>query len=362
MTLPLPTAQPRTGNEPTPGADATEPDDLDSAEVEVEDASEKKRRRKLLLLLLLLAGFVMLLGLAIWYLLFRQPIPIPTIPGETIMPGYVTSVYGASRPMGVAVNAAGDRIYVGATAGDQTALIFDAQGNELAKLLPPTSTGSSHVPVYLAINPLTGDVYVSDRPTASIYVYDAQGTYLRTFTLPADITGWQPLGVSFDAAGNLYVADVGQVPNVVREFDPSGKQLRVLGETAGLNFPNGVAVDNAGFVYVTDSNNGRLLVFAEDGSIVAKVSRGVGEGNLGLPRGVALDRQGRVYVVDANGQTVFVYGQYQEGTSRLEFLGSFGTQGVANGAFSYPNGIAVDGRGRLYVADSGNDRVQLWSY
>jgi DNA-binding beta-propeller fold protein YncE len=69
-----------------------------------------------------------------------------------------------------------------------------------------------------------------------------------------------------------------------------------------------------------------------------------------------------VYVVDTSGQGVFVYGQYKDGATGLEFLGSFGSQGVANGAFSYPNGIAVDDRGRLYIADSGNDRVQLWSY
>jgi DNA-binding beta-propeller fold protein YncE len=360
MTVSPSAAQPLPGTQPTPAAEATPSDGLGSTDVE--EAPPEKRRRKLLILLLLLAGLVMLLGLAIWYLLFRQPIPLPVIPGAPIMPGYVTSVYGASRPMGVAVNTAGDRIYVGATAGDQTALIFDALGSELAMLLPPTSTGSSHVPVYLAINPLTGDIYVSDRPTASIYVYDAKGTYLRAFTPPSDIVGWQPLGVSFDAAGNLYVTDVGPVPNVVREFDPSGKQLRVLGEADGLSFPNGVAIDNAGFVYVTDSNNGRLLVYAQDGSVVAKVSRGVGEGNLGLPRGLAIDSQGRLYVVDASAHAVMVYGQFKGGEPRLDYLGSFGTQGVADGQFQYPNSIAVDARGRLYVADSANDRVQLWSY
>ena len=210
MTASPSTAQPVPGAQPPPGAEATPPGGLGPADAEEEPP--EKRRRKLLILLLLLAAFVLLIGLAIWYLLFRQPIPIPAIPGEPIMPGYVTSVYGASRPMGVAVTPAGDRIYIGATAGDQTALVFDAQGNQLAKMQPPISTGSSHVPVYLAINPLTGDVYVSDRPTASIYVYDAQGNYLRAFTPSDGITGWQPLGIAFDPAGNLYVTDVGQRP------------------------------------------------------------------------------------------------------------------------------------------------------
>jgi tripartite motif-containing protein 71 len=214
----------------------------------------------------------------------------------------------------------------------------------------------------VAVNPVTNEIYVSDRPTASIYVYDAQGTYLRAYEPPLEVTNWQPLGIAFDAAGNFYVTDVGKIPNVVREFDASGKQVRVLGATAGLAFPNGVAVDGAGYAYVTDSNNGRLLVFAPDGTVVATVSRGTGKGNLGLPRGVAIDPQGRVYVVDTSAHSVFVYGAYTAGASGLEFLGSFGTQGVANGEFAYPNGIAVDARGRLYVADSANDRVQLWSY
>ena len=156
--------------------------------------------------------------------------------------------------------------------------------------------------MYLALNPITSEVYVSDRPTASIYVYDAAGTYQRTFEPPAGIAGWQPLGVWFDAAGNLFVTDVGASPNVIRQFDAAGQQVRTFGEDAGMNFPNGVATDAAGNVYVTDSNNGRLLAFSPDGTLVAQIGRGSGEGNLGLPRGVAVDGQGRVYVVDTSGQ------------------------------------------------------------
>lgn len=350
--------------EPTDGASEIPPSDAGPAADVAEQPPARRRRRKFLLLFLLLLAFIALLGVAIWYLLFRQPIaiPIPTTPGEATMPNYVTSIYGASRPMSVAVTSDGSRVYVGETAGDQTARIFDAGGNQVGELVPPTSTGDSHVPTYVALSPVTGDVYVSDRPTAQIYVYDAQGTYLRAFAPPADAPNWQPLSVAFDAVGNLYVTDVGLVPHRIRVFDPSGQQIRVFGENEALNYPNGVAVDAAGFAYVTDSNNGRLLVFGRDGSVVAKVGRGSGKGNLGLPRGVALDAQGRVYVVDSSGQGVFVYGQYQEGASRLDYLGTFGSQGIADGTFAYPNGIAVDGRGRLYIADAGNDRVQSWSY
>ncbi len=111
--------------------------------------------------------------------MFRQPIPIPTIPGETIMPGYVTSIYGADRPMGVAVSPSGDRIYVGVTAGDRIARVFDAGGTQVGEMQPPVSTGAEHTPVYLAVDPVTTEVYVSDRATGAIYVYDANGTYQR---------------------------------------------------------------------------------------------------------------------------------------------------------------------------------------
>jgi sugar lactone lactonase YvrE len=44
------------------------------------------------------------------------------------------------------------------------------------------------------------------------------------------------------------------------------------------------------------------------------------------------------------------------------YLGSFGQEGLRDGNFEFPNGIAVDNRGRVYVTDRENNRVQVWSY
>jgi len=353
-------AQPAPDAAPAPAPAPGPPDGVDP-ELAV-DEEEPRRRRRLLLLLLLLLAFAILLGLAIWYLLFRQPLPLPGIPGEVVMPTYSTSIYQPDRPMGVTVTPDGSRIYVGETEGERTARMFDAAGTELGLMQPPVSTGSQHVPVYLAMDPLTSEVYVTDRPNGAIYIYDANGTYQRAFDPGAELKGWQPLGLAFDTAGNLYVSDVSTQPQQIMVFDRVGQVIRKLGADAGLNFPNGIAVDKDGNVYVTDSSNGRLLVVDPAGTVVAQVGRGVGEGNLGLPRGVTLDETGRVYVADSTGQGVFVYGTYVAGERDLPYLGFFGGQGVSNGTFQYPNGIAVDGRGRVYVTDSGNDRVQVWSY
>ncbi|MEO5965038.1 MAG: SMP-30/gluconolactonase/LRE family protein [Candidatus Limnocylindrales bacterium] len=337
-----------------PSADL--PVDADAAEPLV------RNRRKALLLVVLLAAFAILLGLAIWYLLFRQPIPLPAPPGQVVMPAYSTSIYGASRPMGVTTAPDGSRIYVGATSGDLTARVFDPQGTELGLMLPPTSTGAEHAPVYLARHPATGEIYVSDRSTGAIFIYDADGAYQRKLTVSGASNTFQPLGLAFDATGNLFVTDVGTVPQRVLEIDSAGKVMRTIGAEANLSFPNGVAVDPSGVVYVTDSNNGRLLAFGADGAIVARVGRGVGGGNLGLPRGVALDGEGRVYVADASGQQVMVFSAVGSEAGDLRSLGSFGSEGVENGQFEFPNGVATDSRGRVYVTDSANDRVQVWSY
>lgn len=327
-------------------------------------AEEKRRRRKKAVLLVLLGLLAMLTTIALWYFLFRQPINALPLPGITVpeVPTYSTAIYGAQRPAGVAVSPSGDRIYVTQSEGGRTGLVFDASGNKLGTMAPPASTGTDHAPVYLAVDPLTNEVYVSDRLVGAIYVYDRDGAYQRTFTLAQPRPGWQPLGLAFDAKGALYVTDLsGPFPKVL-VIDRAATVVRTLGENQKLNFPNGVAVDGAGNVFVSDSNNGRLLMFGIDGQIRAQVGRGSGQGNLGLPRGLAVDGSGRVFVADSTGQGVFVYRAPSGDSQRLDYLGFIGGEGVSDGLFEYPNSVGIDARGRVYVADTFNDRVQVWSY
>ncbi len=353
------TASPMTGAAIAPDVPVAE-----EPPVPVEETPEdrKRRRRRAFLLFFLLALLALLVLLATWYLLFRQPLPIiPPIP-DAKLPGYSTSLYGASSPTGVAVTPSGDRIYVAETGGDYTVRIFDGGGSLVGTMALPDD-GADHVPVYVAIDPLTAEVYVSDRPAGAIHIFDRDGQYQRPFSPAEPRPGWQPMGLAFDRAGNLYVTVLSGSAQTVQVFDRAGQLLRTIGADAGLDFPNGVAVDDAGNVWVTDSNNGRLLVFDQAGDTIARVGRGAGEGKLGLPRGLAIDSRGRVFVVDSTGNGVVLYRAALDADDRApEYVGFVGGRGAADGQFAFPVGAAVDDRGRIYVADTANNRVQIWSY
>ncbi|NJD26768.1 MAG: hypothetical protein FIA92_00535 [Chloroflexi bacterium] len=326
-----------------------------------EDYDESRRRRRWIALLALLGLLLVLIGLALWYFIFRQPLPLP-IPTTIDLPGYSTSFYGAANPLGIAVSPDGDRVYVAQTEGDRAVLIYAAGGAIVGTAVPPTSTGTDHVPVWMAIDPMSSELYVSDRPMGTIYVYDRDGAFLREVVLASRIPAWQPMGLAFDAAGNLYVSDLSGPTARVEKFDRGLTLVQTFGESDRLSFPNGVAIDKDGNVLVADSNNGRLLAYRADGTLLAQVGRGTGKGALALPRGLTTDGRDRIYVGDSTGQGVLVYRLTDDVTPTLEYLGFFGGEGIADGRFSFPNGVAADGRGRLYVSDTNNDRVQLWSY
>ena len=99
------------------------------------------------------------------------------------------SIYGTTKPLGVAVTPSGDRIYVTQSGGPRVVQVYDAKGKPTGTLKPPSSTGASHLPMYVALNPTTQAVYVSDRFTASIYVLEAKGTFLRAFAPPGNPGG-----------------------------------------------------------------------------------------------------------------------------------------------------------------------------
>ena len=329
---------------------------------EVPPAKKGKRKRKITLLLILLLIFAALFA---WYLLNRKP--FSELPGlsSTKLPHYEMSIYGVTHPLGVVATASGDRIYVTESDGTRLVHVYDKAGKQVGTLAPPKSTGNGHIPMYAAINPVTQDVYVSDRMSVAIYVYSAKGAFLRTFAPTGNLgPKFNPLGLAFAPDGSLFATDVhgpGFKGHRVVLFGPDGTFVRSIGAPGQLNFPNGIVVDSHGNIEVSDSNSGRLVVFNVAGKMLATVSRGIGEGDLGLPRSAAVDDSGRLFVADTADHMVRVYTVGATGTTPA-YVGSFGTEGQLDGTFEYPNGVATDTRAHIYVTDRENNRVQVWGY
>ncbi|MFA5909592.1 MAG: NHL repeat-containing protein [Vicinamibacterales bacterium] len=187
-----------------------------------------------------------------------------------------------------------------------------------------------------------------------------------------------PRGVAVDRAGNIYVADTRN--NTVRKVSPSG-EVTTLAGTPGLeglvngagaaarfNEPFGLAVGDAGTVYVADASNNAIRKITADG-VVSTVAGGGGAGStdgtgtaarLDEPRGVALDVNGTLYVSDYDNhliRKVSPAGVVTTLAGRADQPGNADGIGTA-ASFRGPMGIAVDATGIVYVADTGNRAVR----
>ena len=183
-----------------------------------------------------------------------------------------------------------------------------------------------------------------------------------------------PRAVAVDASGTIYVADSGN--NRVQVFASDGTFLRGWGSTCKLdtgegcvdggrgqfNEPWGIAVGADGSVYVSDTWNHRIQKFTNDGQFVTSWgvfgSTGGELGQEGLlygPRAVVVGLDGNISVMDTGNKRVQVF--QPDGV----FVMQWGGGGVVEGRFDEPVGLAQDATGRWYVADTWNKRIQRFS-
>jgi YYY domain-containing protein len=168
---------------------------------------------------------------------------------------------------------------------------------------------------------------------------------------PAPFAGLkEPRGAAVDEKGRVFVADFGNSRLAI--FDASGGSLGGWGGRGsgphGFNQLCGVAI-RSDRVYVADTWNGRVEAFTLAGERRAEA----GTGDLYGPRGVSLSPDGRVWVCDTGNNRVVLY------DAELKQLGVFGKKGSGKAELDQPVGIARGDRDRMFVADSGNRRIQI---
>lgn len=162
-------------------------------------------------------------------------------------------------------------------------------------------------------------------------------------------------GTAVDSSGNIYILELDN--DRVEKFSPDGNLLLRIGGVQGtadgaLNNPFDLAIDSLGQVYVADYNC-RVSVFSSTTGAFIKKFTDPSLGDCHLV-GVAVDSAGNVYTSSYDGQSIIEF------NSSGVIVNQFGTWGTGNGQFKYPREISLDSSNNLYIADSVNNRIQVF--
>jgi DNA-binding CsgD family transcriptional regulator/sugar lactone lactonase YvrE len=190
----------------------------------------------------------------------------------------------------------------------------------------------------------------------------------------------RPLALAIGPAGEIYIAE----GNRIREVKKDGRISTFAGTgTAGsggdgapaaqaqLNTPQGLAVDSAGNVYIADTLNNRVRRVDADGTITTVAGTGeagyAGDGragreaNLNLPTGLAIGFNDTLFIADTGNNVIRQLGpdgaiHTVVGTGEAGYRGEAGS--ALDAVLHAPSGLAFDGEGNLYIADTLNQRVR----
>ncbi len=311
-----------------------------------------------------------------------------------------------SAPVSVAYYNAGPTLYVGDALNNVVRAVDIASG----KISTYAGTGAVgytgdgglanaaklHQISGLEVDQFTGDLYITDQLNSVVRKVNAitkiittiAGTGVAGFLAsggPATATMlYQPYSVTTDKTGNVFLAD--RDNHVVRKIDPTGN-ISIFAGTGFQGFtadgsvatktmldnPNGVALDAAGNLYISDMGNNRIRKVTKATNIVTTVAGNgsVGPGGDGgsalgaqlyYPQGIACDLFGNLYIADGNNNKVRVVNLTTGIINAFAGTGTAGYTGDGGAALSAtlsdPKGVYIDGGQNVFIADFLNNVVR----
>ena len=220
-----------------------------------------------------------------------------------------------------------------------------------------TGPGQFNKPRSLALDD-QDNLYVVDL-TGRVQKFSPKGEFLLAWQMPQTDKG-KPKGMIGDSYGGVVVIE----PHYsrVNHFTPAGKLAFQWGDhgtnRGQLSFPRSAAINSAGEIYVSEFGIAeRVQRFGARGErfLGSFGVAGTAAGEFNRPEGIGVDEEDRVYVADSCNHRVQVF------TRDGEFVRSFGKAGQGVGEMSYPYDVRVDRDGNIFVCEFGNSRIQIFN-
>jgi sugar lactone lactonase YvrE len=201
---------------------------------------------------------------------------------------------------------------------------------------------------------------------------DPYRTIRDFFKLPAGRAMGSTNSAAVDHQGHIWVVDrcgandcAGSKLDPLMEFDAQGNFIKSFGAGKFL-FPHGMTIDKDDHIWVADGHvgHGDVLEFDQSGKVLRVLGRpgvaGVGHDTFHEPNAVLIAPNGDIFVSDGHDFGAGHNARVVKLDPNGKFILQWGGHGIAPGQFEMPHALAMDGQGRLFVADRGNNRVQIF--